>query len=765
MVARRFVVVHNDAEFPVDYDTDHGLEILKIQIFSLTSVPPDDQQILAEEGALVVDESSDLEVVSEKLRLVPIEEGGGGGDEEASAPQSDEESALMVEKLRLVPIEEGGGRRRHEEEASALQSDEELARMLQAEEEALFFQQFSADDNGEEFKRRVEPYVAQVLMYEDPTRQEAARKSVPIDELEEKALVSLAKEGNFHPSKDERDHAFLLQLLFWFKQSFRWVNSPPCDYCGRETSNIGMGSPLPSEIEFGGYRVELYRCISCSRVTRFPRYNDALKLLETRRGRCGEWANCFTLYCRSFGYEARLILDFTDHVWTECFSSSLGRWMHLDPCEGVYDNPLLYEKGWNKKLNYVIAIAKDGVYDVTKRYTRKWHEVLSRRTITTEAAAAAVLSSITKKCRSGFSSEAVSLLELRDRKEAEELEQAIYLQIDSSMPLPGRQSGAVEWRKARHELGCNESDSLSSSSCPVRICVDAHVTNIYNAFTLLLFHFRDNKVSKDRSIKILEALKGLLVNLKTTPFKNRSSFFDPTACQITEEMMPCIKQLLSAISLKEELKNDGKIFVTLSSDPVRTSLALPVALDVVDEIINNLKFHESPIENIGFPKTNRLYSGSVLASGEQLPVGIATSAFDGTQLYKWEEPNGAKGCWLIYRVLDKQMYELDSYDLKSANDVPERDPMEWILEGSSDGGSSWEVLDRQSSQIFEKRFLRKTFKVQRRSACNAFRFRFLRVRDPNSNSRFQIGGIDLYAKSTMITQNAIYTNDLESNYK
>lgn len=33
-----------------------------------------------------------------------------------------------------------------------------------------------------------------LLKYEDPTRQEAARKTVPVDELEEKALVAIAKQ-------------------------------------------------------------------------------------------------------------------------------------------------------------------------------------------------------------------------------------------------------------------------------------------------------------------------------------------------------------------------------------------------------------------------------------------------------------------------------------------------------------------------------------------------------------------------------------------
>lgn len=38
-------------------------------------------------------------------------------------------------------------------------------------------------------------------------------------------------------------------------------------------------------------KVELYRCTKCQALVRYPRYNHALKLMETRTGRCGEWAN------------------------------------------------------------------------------------------------------------------------------------------------------------------------------------------------------------------------------------------------------------------------------------------------------------------------------------------------------------------------------------------------------------------------------------------------------------------------------------------
>ncbi|XP_010440773.1 PREDICTED: peptide-N(4)-(N-acetyl-beta-glucosaminyl)asparagine amidase [Camelina sativa] len=718
MVARRFVVRHEDSSFDVDYDTEDGLEVLRFQIFSLTLVPPEEQKIVVEDDDRLVSDESDLASISDKLRLLSI--GGGGG--EGSVETSD---------------------------AEMVKSDEELARMLQAKEDAMMFQQFvAARDNGG-FEGRVRPYVSQVLMYEDPVRQEAARKTVPKDELEEKALVSLAKEGNFEPSKNEKDDAFLLQLLFWFKRSFRWVNEPPCDFCANKTIGQGMGDPLTSELAYGANRVELYRCTMCPTITRFPRYNDPLKLVETKRGRCGEWANCFTLYCRSFGYDSRLILDFTDHVWTECFSQSMERWIHLDPCEGVYDKPMLYEKGWNKKLNYVIAISKDGVCDVTKRYTKKWHEVLSRRALTTESSLQDVVRTLTRERRNSLMYQSLPKLETRDRHEQEELERNLYSPDDASVSLPGRQSGDREWRIQRSEFGSDENSSVSSSSCPVRKCVDDHVTNIYDSFLPILTQLVDDGLPVARAVEVLKMIKQVLDDLKNAPYKTRKARLTLDLDSLSS-FLHALGGLLLAVSLKsEKLDTDEKsVILCLDGKPTKTALALPVALDALKELVTDLsKCQNLNKDSLSFPlvKQNRVCSGSVLASGEELPAGIATAAFDGIQESKWEEPNGAKGCWIVYKTLYNQMHQLIAYELMSANDAPERDPKDWVLEGSNDGGPTWCVLDKQTCQVFEERFQRKSYKITTPGfQANLFRFRFLSVRDVNSTSRLQLGSIDLY---------------------
>ncbi|CAN4108595.1 unnamed protein product [Withania somnifera] len=723
MVARRFAVSHNDSTFDVDYDTDDGFEVFKYQLFSLTSVPPDQQKILGRDDQLVSDESN-LASISDKLRLVSID----GVEEEIVAEEKEKSEQLAI-------------------------SDEELARILQEEEEALMMQHFVSSENKEQVEQRLRPYVSQVQMYEDPHRQEMARKTVPVDKLEEKALISLGREGNYKPTKVEQDHAFLLQLLFWFKQSFRWVNAPPCDSCGNETRNQGMGVPNSSETLYGASRVEIYWCNSCSNITRFPRYNDPLQLLETRKGRCGEWANCFTLYCRAFGYDSRLILDFTDHVWTECFSPSLGRWMHLDPCEGIYDNPLLYEKGWKKSLNYVFAIAKDGVHDVTKRYTRKWPEVLSRRNIISEPSLAAVLSDITRALRKTLSAEVISALEERDRTEMDVIEKELYCKDDGSVSLPGRLSGDKEWRIARSEFVSDDKNSLSSSCCPVRRCIDDHVTKIYDAFSPVLSKLIEYSPSNKAAAEILEIFRKILVDLKNSPFRTRRTSVKsvPSNSGDIFNKMASFGQLLDALSLKSELGVNGNIDICLASDPVKTSVALPVVFHALDDVIYNIgQCAGLDSRSLSWPllKLNRLCSGLVLASGEELPFGIATCAFDGTRMSKWEEPNGASGCWIIYQVAGSRMVELVAYELMSANDASERDPKDWMLEGSENGGSSWHLLDKRTSQMFDNRFQRKTFTVSSPGyLANAFRFRFLAVRDKNATSRFQIGSIDLYAGS------------------
>ena len=112
------------------------------------------------------------------------------------------------------------------------------------------------------------------------------------------------------------------------------------------------------------------------------RSNSVLNILETRRGRCGEWANLYTAVLNSLGVESRLVLDFTDHVWTEVLVNSIPtnlgqRWMHIDSTLSIVDSPLFYEREWKKKLTFVVAFSPTHITDVTYRYTT--HMGLVRR--------------------------------------------------------------------------------------------------------------------------------------------------------------------------------------------------------------------------------------------------------------------------------------------------------------------------------------------------------------------------------------------------
>lgn len=78
---------------------------------------------------------------------------------------------------------------------------------------------------------------------------------------------------------------------------------------------------------------------------------------ETRRGRCGEFANCKALVLRSMGFEIRHVTDWTDHVWVEVYSDAQQRWIHCDR-----DENYLYERAMGKKLTYIMAFNYEEVF-------------------------------------------------------------------------------------------------------------------------------------------------------------------------------------------------------------------------------------------------------------------------------------------------------------------------------------------------------------------------------------------------------------------
>ncbi len=85
---------------------------------------------------------------------------------------------------------------------------------------------------------------------------------------------------------------------------------------------------------------------------------------------------------------------------------------------------------------------------------------------------------------------------------------------------------------------------------------------------------------------------------------------------------------------------------------------------------------------------------------------------------------------------------IQQYALTSANDFPQRDPQDWRLLASNDGGKTWVTLDVRTDEFFQDRHQRRTFAFTNNVAYNLYRLQIDSVRNPAAADAVQLAQIE-----------------------
>jgi hypothetical protein len=134
--------------------------------------------------------------------------------------------------------------------------------------------------------------------------------------------------------------------------------------------------------------------------------------------------------------------------------------------------------------------------------------------------------------------------------------------------------------------------------------------------------------------------------------------------------------------------------------------------------------------------------GTVTARGENGSGEAKERLFDNQRDSKWLDFS-PQGSWVQYSYAPGIAGRLTGYTLTSAGDAPERDPADWQLQGSNDGGSSWVTVDTRTGVTFAERHQKQAFTVSGSPTYKAYRLNITKVLDASRANCVQLAEFEL----------------------
>ncbi len=129
---------------------------------------------------------------------------------------------------------------------------------------------------------------------------------------------------------------------------------------------------------------------------------------------------------------------------------------------------------------------------------------------------------------------------------------------------------------------------------------------------------------------------------------------------------------------------------------------------------------------------------TVTASGQKDDYEGMLKAFDGTAATKWfTGDQNNPPFWIQAKC--RNAIVIDGYSIISANDVPDRDPLNWSVQASNNG-TEWVTIDTRSAVDFPDRRQKKDFFFTNSTAYQYYRFNF----ENNAGPTLQLAEIILH---------------------